>query len=281
MLGPEIIVRSIAQHKFVDRFKNSWQYNPWSDHHSKVACWSVLFDLLLTCELLRRHASEKKVGFGINHKMSDFRMDRDKDLDLVICTPGTESIEGARTFADLSDTYKISLSQMELTALKALPTLIEAPVGSVHLALEAKATMTAHVKALPRLYDELNSSHSCIHGASNLAIAAGLSIINGSREFISPKNNLRHVRSKPSVNSHTQPHATLRTIAKIRQIPRRSTIDERGFDALAILVVDMRNDGSPVSLITEPPAPPAGDIFHYDSMIRRVAQLYEGRFPRA
>lgn len=281
MFGPAITARSIEGHRAVDAYGNPWQYNPWSDHHSKVACWAALFDLLLSCDLLRRHAAAKDVGFGINHRMGDFRMDRQKDLDLVVCTPGSQPDSDSRTFASLADVYGIVLSETERSALRALPALIETSVGSVHLALEAKATMTAHIKALPRLYDELTSSHLCVHGNSNRAIAAGLSIINSSREFVSPKNNPWSLKNKKKlrVNEHQQPKDTARTIAKVRQIPRRSNVDERGFDALAIVVVDMRNDGSAVRLITEEPAPPQDDILHYDSMIRRVAQLYEARFP--
>lgn len=47
----------------------------------------------------------------------------------------------------------------QATKLGSLPELPRAPVGAVLMALEAKAAMTEHVKALPRLYDELNSSH--------------------------------------------------------------------------------------------------------------------------
>lgn len=281
MFGPAIIARTIEGHRSVDAYGNPWQYNPWSDHHSKVACWTALFDLLLSCDLLRRHAAKKGVGFGINHRMGDFRMDRQKDLDLVICTPGSEPHPNSRTFASLVDDYGIVLSGTERSALGELPALAETSVGSVHLALEAKATMTAHIKALPRLYDELTSSHLCVHGNSNRAIAAGLSIINSSLEFVSPKNNPWSLRNKKKlrVNKHQQPKDTDRTIAKLRQIPRRSNVDERGFDALAIVVVEMRNDGSQVRLIIEEPALSPDDILHYDSMIRRVTQLYEARFP--
>jgi len=281
VVGPMIIARSISANWKVDGYKNSWQYNPWSDHHSKVACWAVLFDLLLSCELLRRHASNGTVGFGINHPMADFRMDRQKDLDLVVCTPRT-SVSSSRTFKELGQAYGIVLDDSQRQALDSLPDLFEAQVGVVHLALEAKATMTEHIKALPRLYDELTSSHLCIHGASNRAIATGLSIINASTEFMSPKNNPWKIsKRRVRVNEHPQPKAVQRTIDKLRQIPRRTSVDERGFDALGIVVIDMRNDGSPVRLVSTAPSPTADDILNYESMVRRTAHLYEGRFPHA
>jgi len=197
----------------------------------------------------------------------------------VICTPGAGS-RGPRSFASMVAEYEIHLTEDEESLLGGLPPLLQTPVGSVHLALEAKATMTAHIRALPRLDDELTSSHNCIHGASKFAIAGGLSIINIGDEFISPKNNpWRMTPRRTRVNTHNQPKDALRTIEKIKSIARRSNAEEVGFDALGIIVIEMRNDGSTVRLVDGPPSPPPNDIFNYDSMIRRIAHLYEARFP--
>jgi hypothetical protein len=230
---------------------------------------------------MRRHAAQGTIAFGINHAMSDFKADREKDLDLVVCTPGSGAALST-TFRAMAKNYEVVLTAAERSRLESLPELRGAPVGVVHLALEAKATMTEHVKALPRLYDELTSSHVCIHGASNRVIAAGLSIINAGPEFISPKNNLLALRRRqPRVNIHKQPNVTSRTIDKLKQIARRSNVEERGFDAIAIILLNIRNDGTAVELIESDPAPQPGDNFHYETMIRRVAQLYEARFPHA
>jgi uncharacterized RmlC-like cupin family protein len=61
----------------------------------------------------------------------------------------------------------ISLGQSVSGLAQIVATVLTAEVGAVLIALEAKACMTAHVKALPRLYDELNSSHQCVHGSSS------------------------------------------------------------------------------------------------------------------
>lgn len=63
----------------------------------------------------------------------------------------------------------------------------------------------------------------------------------------------------------------------LREIPRRTRASEEGFDALGIFAVRCRNDGTPVVLWPDPPAPQPGDIFEYDAMIRRVADAYEAR----
>ena len=282
MYGLDILVRSLSVPAVRDRRGNVWQYHSRSDHHSKIACWAILFDLLRTCRLLATHAQTRGIVFGINHEMRDFRMNRKKDLDLVLCTP--RSARGRRrpyTLRSLGEKYGVVLSKEEQRILEGLPELVEGPVGAVHLALEAKACMTAHVRAQPRLYDELNSSQLTIHGASDIAIAAGFVMVNMAKEFISTDLNKHDLRkAAPEVSVHQQPQNTAGVIAKVREIPRRARTGEEGFDALAIAVVECRNDGTAVKLVTVPPAPRPGDTFHYEQMIRRVAQLYESRFPR-
>src|SRR5438105_8610001 len=138
-----------------------WQYHSRSDRHSKVACWGVLFDLLQQSSTLRRHAAQGKIIFGLNHEIRDFKQDRKKDLDLVIARPDPSAkAASGETFATLTKRYHVALDTMQTATLATLPALHSGPVGSVLMALEAKAAMTAHVKALPRLYDELNSSHA-------------------------------------------------------------------------------------------------------------------------
>ena len=283
--GPKILARSLSSAPArKDENGNRWQYHPRSDRHSKIACWGILFDLLRICPLLAEHASRGAVAYGINHEMRDFRNNRKKDLDLVLCTPSSGEKVGraARSMKALVGAWNIALTPAESMTLAALPDLSEAAVGAVHVALEAKAAMTEHTKARPRLYDELNSSHLTIHGATDLAIAAGFVMINLAETFISPDRNKHDLSSlPPKITTHKQPRAAEAVIQKVREIPRRTKTGDEGFDALAIVVVDCRNDGSPVTVVeARQPAPPPGDIFQYESMIRRVGQLYEARFPR-
>jgi len=157
LYGPQILVRTLSSTNRLDKYGNIWQYHSRSDHHSKVACWGVLFDLLATSPLLRRHVEAGIVNFGINHEIRPFVHKQKKNLDLVLCTPS-----GPPTGPSLSDlvaTYGIMLTREEDQRLRSLPPLTRAPVGSVLMALEAEACMTAHQRALPRFYDELNSSH--------------------------------------------------------------------------------------------------------------------------
>jgi hypothetical protein len=111
--------------------------------------------------------------------------------------------------------------------------------------------MTEHSKAGPRLYDELNSSHQIVHASSNRAMSVGL------------------------------PAAAQHSIKVVEGLPRRSGTSGTGYDGLAIVVIDMVNDGvTPVALVTGSPAPPPGDIFNYDAMLTRVANEYDAAFAR-
>ena len=279
MHGPEILARFLTQPGPPDKYGNRWQYHSRSDRHSKVGCWGVALDLLTTSSLLRRHVADGKVILGVNHTMTDFATSRKKDLDLVIARPAGPVDPKARTFAGLVSHYGIELTDMESGALDALPDFPVGPVGAVLVALEAKACMTAHVKSLPRLYDELNSSHLCVHGASRQALAIGYVQINNSDEFVSPVvNNYSLVDREPQVTVHRQPADTQRVLQKVAEIPRRSASSEVGFDGIGVTILGLRNDGSPVDIVQGSPAPAPGDTFHYGSMIVRLANEYDTTF---
>ncbi len=279
MHGPEILARFLQVPGPPDRYGNRWQYNSRSDRHSKVGCWGVALDLLATSSTLRGHASEGKVVLGVNHTMTDFATGRKKDLDLVVARPSGQIAKGVPTFRGLAERYGIVLTDLELGMLNALPDLHIADVGAVLVALEAKACMTAHIKALPRLYDELNSSHLCVHGASRAALAIGYVQVNSATSFVSSVTNNYSLADNPTRETkHRQPEDTRRVVQKVKEIPRRSASSEVGFDGVGITVIDFHNDGGRVEIVDEPPAPQPGDSFHYGSMIVRLANEYDTTF---
>ncbi|MBK9158084.1 MAG: hypothetical protein IPM11_08150 [Micropruina sp.] len=280
MHGPEILRRFLqVPSPVADKYGNHWQYNSRSDRHSKVGCWGIAFDLLQSSTLLRRHVEEAKVVMGVNHTLTDFGTGRPKKLDLVIARPNGVIPKDAKTFAGLADLYGVQLTGAEQHALSALPPLHVSDVGAVLIALEAKAAMTAHVKAKPRLHDELNSSHLCVHGSSKQALAIAYVQVNAATEFVSSVTNNFSLAEQPArVTKHKQPHDALETIQKVMEIPRRSNNTENGFDGLGITVLDFKNDGGPVRLVEGPPAPKPGDVFHYGSMIIRMANEYDTTF---
>lgn len=282
MYGPGILARYLSVLGPPDKNGVRWQYHSRSDRHSKVGSWGVAFDLLRTSSLMQAHAESGKVILGVNHEMRDYGTGRKKDLDLVVARPGGDMPASGPSFKSLAAQYEIVLTAQEQAALVDLPDLRVAPVGAVLVALEAKATMTAHVKSLPRLYDELNSSHLCVHGASAQALAIAYVQVNHSETFISPIINSKDIARghDPEVTTHKQPSDTLRVLDKVAEIPRRSSHSGTGFDAIGVTVLDLVNDGSPVTLVEGPPAPKQGDHFHYGSMIVRMANEYDATFAK-
>ena len=281
MRGPAIITRTLSIPSVTDNAGRAWQYHSRSDQHSKIACWAILFDLLQTSSLLRTHVAANKVAFGINRQINDWSTGRRKDLDLVVARGAGTHDDASPSFdlSQLATRYRIVLTADEQRDLDALPVAPSGGAGStVLVALEAKACMTAHIRALPRLYDELTSSHSTVHGDNVNALAVGFVMINLADSFISPGRQAGS--GEPVINMHRQPLDTERTLAKVKEINRRSGphSGQPGFDALGVLVIRMQNDGGNVELVTEPPAPSASDDFYYDRMVTRAAHLYDSSF---
>ncbi|WGX98642.1 hypothetical protein [Nocardioides sp. L-11A] len=229
---------------------------------------------------MQSHVTSGKVILGVNHEMRDYATGRKKDLDLVIARPNGGVPAGGPSLKSLATQYRINLTPQEQTLLAGLPDIPVAPVGATLVALEAKATMTAHVKSLPRLYDELNSSHLCVHGSSVQALAIAYVQVNHSATFVSPIINSKDMARglPPEITKHKQPADTQRVLDKVAEIPRRSNSKGTGFDAIGVTVLDLVNDGSPVRLVNSPPAPQQGDNFHYGSMIVRMANEYDATF---
>lgn len=279
MHGPDILATYLATPSQADKHGNAWQYNSRSDRHSKVGCWGVAFDLLSNSALLRSHAASGKVILGVNHSMRDFQTGREKKLDLVVARPTGPVGPNAPSFKSLVQSYAIPLTQTQLDLLNSLPDISIANVGAVLVALEAKAAMTAHQAAKPRLYDELNSSHLCVHGASQQALAIGYVQINAATEFVSSVSNQFPLATNPAVvTKHGQPKAVNEILQKIGELPRRTGTTGAGFDGLGVTVLDFENRGGPVQVLNAPPAPQPGSPFHYDTMIVRMANEYDSRF---
>jgi hypothetical protein len=91
-------------------------------------------------------------------------------------------------------------------------------------------------------------------------------------------NNRRLGDTPAEVTEHRQPADTERVLKKVAEIPRRSASSESGFDGVGVTVLDLRNDGGPVTIVDAPPAPQPGDSFHYGSMIVRMANEYDTTF---
>jgi hypothetical protein len=278
--GPEIIVATLERAAVRDVYGNQWQYLSRSDHHSKVACWAILFDLLQASSQLREQAMAGHVVLGLNHEMREFRTNRKKRLDFVVATPAAAAArtKPARAFVELVDHYGLVLNSRQRALLADLAEVRSGVVGTVRMALEAKACMTAHIRAIPRLFDELQSSHTTVHGSADDAIAIGFVMVNTAREFISSDRNRRPAAMADAIVSRNDEHGPARVIEKMEELPRRRRPGEDGFDAFGLFAIHMRNDGSEVRLSNGHPVFAPGSVLSYEQMIRRAASLYDSRF---
>ncbi|WP_324427047.1 hypothetical protein [Azohydromonas sp.] len=276
MRGPAILARTMSVASARGQGA-SWQYHSRSDNHSKVACWTLLFDLLIECDALRHAAERGRIGFGINHVMVG---QINKTLDLVVSiVPPERSVARRRTFRDIAGELRVVLDNDDVQRLDDLPVIVEdhrTDVSEVAIALEAKACMTEHVKSLPRLHAEILATGYLARKASPRSITVSYSLVNAAREFVTPS------ASASRINRHRQPDDTRRVIDMIRNaVPTFSDARDYGYDVVGITVVECRNDGSPVRVIDDPTTAPARtDRTHYERMVRSICSEFRGRFPR-
>lgn len=279
MYGPQILASFLETPGKPDKYGHAWQYNSQSDRHSSVGCWGIALDLMLECALLRQHAEQNKVVLGVNHALLDFEHKKEKRLDLVIAKPNGAIDPKAQTFKGLAHKLGIVLTDEVKAAVDSIPDISVGLVGATLIALEAKAAMTAHNKARPRLHNELSASQQIVHGAAHSALSIAYVQINGSKEFLSSVLNGRSWEHEPpEVSTNPQPKSVLDILEAIESLPRRSGPSGVGFDGIGVTVLDFENQGGPVNLITKPPAPQPGNAFHYDTMIVRMATEYASRF---
>lgn len=276
MRGPEILARTMSGATRKGKSDRAWQYHSRSDSHSKVACWTVLFDMLLECDALRSAVAAGRVGFGINHVMVG---PINKTLDLVITVvPPDRTARKRRDFAGLVTAWGIDLTIDDRAALQALPPLDQdggEDVYEVAIVLEAKACMTEHVKSLPRLHAEILATGYLAKRAVPRCITVSYSLVNAAPEFVTPSG-------AGKVNRHSQPDDARRTVDMLATaVPLVSDSRDYGYDVVGITVLGCRNDGSPVTVVNDPTvAPTRNERTHYERMIRSLCSEYRSRFAR-
>lgn len=273
MLGPSILARSMSVATKRGKGAKAWQYHSRSDNHSKVACWTVVFDLLRECPVLRNQAEAGLIGFGINHVMVG---PINKTLDLVVTiVPPNRKKARRQSLAQLAYKYAIPLSLEERATLSGLPMIendTKTDVSEVAIALEAKACMTEHLKSMPRLHAEILATGYLARQAAPRCITVSYSMVNAAESFISPSG-------KGSVNHHQQQDVR-RVVSMLgTALPLAKNMRNLGFDAIGTTVVECRNDGSPVTVLSGAPAPSTSDHHHYERMIRSICSEYRSRFP--
>lgn len=273
MEGPTIFAQTLGKPVARGGGVTEWQYHSRSDLHSKQACWTILFDLLRACDVFRDHVEQHKITFAVNHVMVGKIA---KKLDLVVCRiPGNRERKPGRSFAEFGNELGIVLSTKQQALLAKLPEFHEEQadeMAEVVVALEAKACMTEHVKAIPRLFAEILATGYLAKQAAPNCVTASHTVVNAAPFFRSPGSE------KETKHNATAPEAVVRMLGDA--LPTAQQAPTLGYDAVGVTVVSCRNNGSPVEVVTGPPAPTSKQHHNYDRMIHTICAAYRAKFGR-
>jgi hypothetical protein len=243
----------LTAHEHRDRkYGHVYRYHPRSGAHSVALCTFILEDLAERCRVLREHAKQGRIAYGIN-VVHVWPNGKRKTIDLAVGTPAHLAPAGG-TVAGIA----------RATAFT-----------QVLISCEAKTVMTEHNKSQPRIFDELSSSREIVHQGRQDALAAGITVVNISESFVSPLR--QKSRRKIVVTRHRQPHVAEAMLMHLRGLPIREQVGKVGFDAYCSFVVSCDNLTG-ARLWTDTPAPQPGDPDHYDSFVARIASCYAERF---
>lgn len=222
-------------------------YHPRSDKHSNALARSVVEDLVTHCAPIRSRARAGELVFSLNATILSGTAEW--NVDLVLGQP------------------PIGFSERPASGA-----MIESPPSTVQVAVEFKAVMTEHRKAIKNRKRDFEAHHDHVHRYDDRAIAGGLLVVNASPTFTSP------LRSEPTV--HRKPEQLVKhCVDQMRAVATRSRTGEMGLDAKGVLVVTMDTaEPGRTSYLERPPAPPVGDPQHYDAFIQAICNRFTERF---
>lgn len=223
-------------------------YHPRSDKHSNALAEAIVDDLLATCLVIAQRAAVGQLVYDINFDLHYATAQWNVDLVLGPPPPGTGAPVGKP--------------------------ILRASPSTVQMAIEIKAVMTEHRKAVKNRKRDMEAHHDHVHNYDPQSIAGGVVLINASSTFYSP---LR----QGTLTSHGDiASKVLHCVSEVRAISVRGGPTGNGLDAKTAILLDMDNVNlASTSYVTKPPAPQIGDPLHYDAFIQRLCSEYRTRFP--
>jgi hypothetical protein len=222
-------------------------YHPRSAKHSDCVSECIVSDLIANCPEMRRQAAERRLVYDLNFCI--FTGTADWNVDLVLGRPSPSTGEPMQPGQ-----------------------IIRAKPSTVLVAIEHKAVMTEHRKAIKNRKRDFEAHHDHVHRYNSKAIAAGVLLVNIAQYFRSPL--------RPEVTEHRNPQALVDyCVGQIRAVSQRNDISSTGLDAKAVIVLSMDNqDFASTNFWQKPPAPQVGDPLHYDAFIQRLCDRFTDRF---
>jgi hypothetical protein len=222
-------------------------YHPRSDRHSNALAQAIVDDLVAYCPRIRQKAAAGELVYDLNFTLKAGRTDWNVDLVLGVPEIGTVA------------------PPADILIARRLP-------SSVQIAIEIKAVMTEHHKAVKNRKRDLEAHHEHVHNYNNSAIAGGVLVVNSAPTFRSPLRN--------AVTIHKNPDAlAAHRINELRGVASRGGSTGYGLEAKCAIVVDMDNQkpGS-ARYASAPPNPTVGDPLYYDAFIQSICEHYTRRF---
>lgn len=222
-------------------------YHPRSDKHSNSLAQAIVDDLIRHCPAIRDRARRGEIVYSLNWTLRAGTADW--NVDLVLGPPPLEARGPKNTEA-----------------------IERASPSTVQIAIEIKAVMTEHRKAVKNRKRDLEAHHEHVHNYDNNAIAGGVLVINAAETFQSPL--------RPQITVHRDSAALVtHCVSELRAVSSRGGPKGYGLDAKCAIVVSVDNVNRPsAKFIASAPAPAIGDPLHYDAFIRTVCDQYTRRF---
>jgi hypothetical protein len=224
-------------------------YHPRSNKHSNALGEAIVADLLATCPSIARRAATGDLVYSLNFDLH--YATAQWNVDLVLGPPPANVV----------------------TQLNGTPILCTPP-STVQIAIEFKAVMTEHRKAIKNRKRDMEAHHEHVHNYDAHTIAGGVMVINASPTFRSA------LRAAGQITTHNRiADKVQHCMNEVRAISVRGGPTGYGLDAMAAIVVDMDNVTlTRTSYVTKPPAPQVGDPLEYDAFIQRLCSEYRSRF---
>jgi hypothetical protein len=222
-------------------------YHPRSDKHSNSLAQAIVDDLIRHCPAIRDRALRGEIVYSLNWTLRAGTADW--NVDLVLGPPPLEARDPKSSAA-----------------------IERASPSTVQIAIEIKAVMTEHRKAVKNRKRDLEAHHEHIHNYDNNAIAGGVLVINAAETFQSPL--------RPQITVHRDSAALVtHCVSELRAVSSRGGPKGYGLDAKCAIVVSVDNVDRPsAKFMALAPAPALGDPLHYDAFIRTVCDQYTRRF---
>ncbi len=222
-------------------------YHSRSDKHSNALAEAILQDLVRHCPKIREKGRRGSLVYDLNVTL--IAGTAEWNVDLVLGPPPLDNTRPAKG---------VLISKQK--------------PSTVDIAIEIKAVMTAHRKAVKNRKRDLEAHHEHVHNYNNNTIAGGVFVLNASESFQSP------LLSEPTI--HGSPARTVEhCVSELRSVSTRGGTKGYGLEAKCAIVVDMDNvNHGATKYVSTPPAPPMGDQLHYDAFIRTICEHYTRRF---